>query len=92
MDRRKGARVAGFASGVSGLASDDTGASGELSVDFGGVEFEYLDKSAVVKPVATRLTRALGALVPHEASTAAVMTITSITEPRLERPDEKRMP
>ena len=84
-------RVAGFASRASGLPASVPGASGELSVDVGCVEFERLDKTAVVKPVATRLTRALGAPAPHEASAATVMTVRRIAQPRLERLDEKRM-
>jgi hypothetical protein len=49
-------RFAGFASGVSGLPNSVTGASGEVGVDLGWVEFERLDKAAVVEPVADRLT------------------------------------
>lgn len=84
-------RVAGFASRPSGLPTSVPGPSGELSVDLGRVEFERVDKAAVVKPVATRPTRALGAPAPHEASAATVPADTSIAQPRLERPDEKRM-
>lgn len=65
-------RFAGFASGVSGLPNSVTGASGEVGVDLGCVEFERLDKAAVVEPVAARLTRALGVLAPHEASAKTV--------------------
>jgi hypothetical protein len=49
-------RFAGFASGVSGLPNSVTGASGGVGVDLGCVEFERLDKAAVVEPVAARLT------------------------------------
>jgi len=65
-------RFAGFASGVSGLPNSVTGASGEVGVDLGCVEFERLDKAAVVEPVASRLTRAVGVLAPHEASAKTV--------------------
>lgn len=65
-------RFAGFASGVSGLPNSVTGASGEVGVDLGWVEFERLDKAAVVEPVAARLTRALGVLAPHDASAKTV--------------------
>jgi hypothetical protein len=65
-------RFAGFASGVSGLPNSVTGASGEVGVDLGCVEFERLDTAAVVEPVAARLPRALGVLAPHEASAKTV--------------------
>lgn len=65
-------RFAGFASGVSGLPSSVTRATGEGGVDLGCVEFERLDTSAVVEPVAARLARALGVLAPHEASAKTV--------------------
>ena len=65
-------RFAGFASGVSGLPNRVTGASGEVDVDLGCVEFERLDKAAVVEPVDARLKRALGVLALHEASAKTV--------------------
>ena len=65
-------RFAGFASGMSGLPNSVAGASGEVGVDLGCVEFERLDTAAVVEPVAARLPRALGVLAPHEASAKTV--------------------
>ncbi|HEY5342432.1 MAG TPA: hypothetical protein VIJ66_02095 [Solirubrobacteraceae bacterium] len=65
-------RFVGFASGVSGLPDGVTGASGEVGVDSGCVEFERLEEAAVVEPVAARFTRALGVPAPHEASAKTV--------------------
>jgi hypothetical protein len=57
---------------VSCLPNSATGASGEVGVDLGCVEFERLDKATVVEPVAARLTRALGVPALHEASAKTV--------------------